>query len=162
MGVCVWVDEVKFVVRDLVGGGSGWKGERGVEVVVVWLVVVQKQSEEGVQSFLDSLPPSVRENVQNLRNLQKRCDTLKMEFTNEKRRLEEKYRALYGGCRIVFYVQQVGVRCVWGVYCTVHLALEVFWNRVFVDGCGCSSCFHRTCPNNCKRHQGEWTDWWTW
>lgn len=100
-------------------GGGIWMGK-------VWWVVLQRQSGEVVQNFLDSLPPSVRDSVQSLRNLQKKCDDMKMDFMKEKRLLEEKYRELYGEYRIGYQcAMNALLRNVWGGRYCVHVCMYV-------------------------------------
>lgn len=54
-----------------------------------------KPDNDGVRKFLDSLPESVRKNVQSLRDVQTECDAVRAEHLKEKKALEEKYRLIY-------------------------------------------------------------------
>ncbi|GMH40481.1 hypothetical protein BSKO_08385 [Bryopsis sp. KO-2023] len=51
--------------------------------------------DRGVDSFLQSLPAGVRQNVRRLQELQKRCDDINAEYLREKMALEEKFRKRY-------------------------------------------------------------------
>lgn len=54
-----------------------------------------KPESDGVRKFLDSLPDSVRENVDALRGVQTECDVVRGRYLKEKKALEEKYRLEY-------------------------------------------------------------------
>ena len=49
----------------------------------------------GVEKFLDTLPAEVRSRVEQLRQVQSKCDVVKREFLTESKALEEKYRKLF-------------------------------------------------------------------
>lgn len=54
-----------------------------------------KPESDGVRKFLESLPESVRENVDALRGVQAECDVVRAQYLKEKKALEEKYRLVY-------------------------------------------------------------------
>eukprot|EP00210_Caulerpa_lentillifera_P009086 g8668.t1 len=88
---------------------------------------MSRTKNQDITPFLQSLPQTLREPIEKLRDVQKQCDSIKVQYLKELKALEAKYKTFYDP------VYDTRARIIRGVATTGFQSVPGFWLRVFLS-----------------------------